>query len=149
MPPIDSLGAYAGASAAQYQPRQTPPSSQNGGEDNRGQTIQQYLQSAQQGGQDQGVETQTTGAVVQATNAQQSQQGNRAANNDNGSTIQTLSQTLNRLSNVGSARPEPANQPETTQPETSPTSALNYTASGAASPTQSPTDAGRRVSLSV
>lgn len=148
MPPIEGIGASS-ASAALYQPRAQQSSAQTSGDETRGLSIQQYLQAGQQAGQDQGVQTQTSGAVVQAASTEQSQRNSQPAANDSSSTVLTLTQTLNRLSNVGSARPESANQPETSQPETSQTSALNYTASGTANPAQSPSDAGRRVSLSV
>lgn len=153
MPPIDSIGSYP-ASAAQYQPRpQTRNTSQS---DEGGLSVQQYLQNAQQSAQVQVIpslsdatQTQTVSAVAPAGNSRESEPTNRPAANDSGGTVQTLSQFLGRFSNVGNDRQQPGNQPVTTQPETSQNSALNYTANGAANPAQSPTDAGRRVSLSV
>src|SRR3546814_11755638 len=115
MPPIDGIGASS-AGAAVFQPRPPQSSAQNSGDETRGLSIQQYLQAGQQAGQDQGVQTQTAGAVVQAASAEQSQRNNQPAANDSSATVLTLTQTLNRLSNVGSARPESASQPETSQP---------------------------------
>lgn len=144
---IDSIGSLG---SAQFQPR--PPQNsgtQNSGTDNL--TVQQFLQNPQQGSQAQGssapVQTQTTNAVQQPGNTQQSQPANPQAANDTPDTRQTLSDFLNQQTRQAA---EPSSQqPGTTQPQTASNSALNYGADGAANQTQNPNQAGQLVSLSV
>jgi len=143
MPPIDGLASY-GAATTQVQPRPPQPPAQDRSENTGGFSLQQSLQPGQQAGQSQGVSTQTANGITQPGNSQQA-----SSTTDNSGSVQTLTQFLDRLSNVGSQRQESANQPTTSQPETSQNSALNYSSSGTANPTPNPTEAGRRVSLSV
>lgn len=140
---IDSIGTLG---STQFQPRalQNPAQQQSGGP-----SVQQLLQEGTQ--QPQGsqpasapVQTQTANAVQQPSNTQPSQQAVPPAANDGGSTVQTITDLLNQQTRFAV---EP--QQDTDQPETAPSSALNYGANGAANQSQSPNQPGRFVSLSI
>ncbi|HEX6960132.1 MAG TPA: hypothetical protein VF194_19285 [Ferrovibrio sp.] len=127
---IDSIGASGAGALQQFQPRPLT----DAGSDNR--SIQQFLQNPQQQSQtppaNAPVQPQTANAVAQPNTAQNAAQPRPPARND---------ENPAPAPDLGAADRERTEQRQT--------SAVNYSASGLANAAQTPTQAGRRLSLSV
>lgn len=129
---IESIGS---SGFAQFQPRPQQTETDNN-------AVQSFVQNLQEAGRSQPspettppVQTQTSNAVQQPTQSQQSQRPGTAA--------APTFQEFNAQQNEGPQRGE---RPEAGQNNNS---ALNYTASGAPNAANNPGQAGRLVSLSV